>query len=223
MKPDEFKAYQQGTLQRFRRILQSHAEGQCDEQGLPSYTNPNPLMRWITWKRVSEVLRFLESLPEPKKVLDFGCGYGIFLPYLSAHSGSVTAFDLMVYEVRQIGEKEGWRNIEYLGDFKEIASRKNAYDLILAIEVLEHVADLESTVSTFSQILAEDGHFIVSGPTENLLYKTGRKLAGYSGEYHERNIYDIRKVLAGYFRVRKIATLLPLMPIYEIYDCTILP
>jgi 2-polyprenyl-3-methyl-5-hydroxy-6-metoxy-1,4-benzoquinol methylase len=223
MKSNEFKTYQQETLQRFQRILQSHADGQCDEQGLPSYTNPNLFMRWITWKRVSVVLRSMESLPRPDKVLDFGCGYGVFLPYLSAQSGSVTAFDLMVDEVRQIGQTEGWRNIEYLGDFKEIASRKDTYDLILAIEVLEHVEDLENTVSTFAQILTENGHFIVSGPTENLLYRTGRKLAGYSGEYHERNIYDIKKVLDGYFRVRKIATLLPLMPIYEIYDCTRLP
>ena len=51
MKRAEFRNYQQATIARFEQIIQSHEKGYCDEQGLPSYTNPNPFMRWLTWRR----------------------------------------------------------------------------------------------------------------------------------------------------------------------------
>ena len=34
---------------------------------------------------------------------------------------------------------------------------------------------------------------IISGPTESFLYKIGRKLAGFSGDYHVTNIYDVER------------------------------
>lgn len=219
MKHHDFIAYKNTQLERFQRILGANPAGDCDEQGLPAYTNPNPLMRWLTWKRVNIILNAIEQRGEMKNVLDFGCGYGVFLPYLIEHAERTTAFDLIIEKVKIAGEREGWQKIEYVSDFSQIASRKEHYDLILAIEVMEHVKDLDGTINTFADILAPGGHLLVSGPTENFLYKLGRKLAGYSGEYHVRNIYHIRAALEKRFKVKKVATLLPFLPFYEVYSC----
>jgi hypothetical protein len=40
------------------------------------------------------------------------------------------------------------------------------------------------------------GQLLVSGPTENFLYRIGRTIAGFTGEQHVTNIYAIEKVLA---------------------------
>jgi 2-polyprenyl-3-methyl-5-hydroxy-6-metoxy-1,4-benzoquinol methylase len=220
MKRAEFRAYQQDTLRRFEGIIQSHEQGYCDEQGLPSYTNPNPLMRWLTWRRVQVVLDAIAARVPLKEALDFGCGYGVFLPYLLANAGHTVAFDLMIDDLKALGQAAGWQQISYESDLEQIAAMKGRFDLILAIEVLEHVEALEETVQMFHEILDAKGVLLVAGPTENVLYQVGRKLAGYSGEYHVRDVYDIRAALEKPFRLEKIAVILPGLPFYEVYRCT---
>jgi 2-polyprenyl-3-methyl-5-hydroxy-6-metoxy-1,4-benzoquinol methylase len=220
MKRSEFRAYQKATVQRFEQIIQAHEKGYCDEQGLPSYTNPNPLMRWLTWRRVQVVLNAIAARVPLQEALDFGCGYGVFLPYLIANAGHTVAFDLMIDELRALGQAAGWQRITYESDLEQIASMKGRFDLILAVEVLEHVDALDETVKMFHEILDEKGVLLVAGPTENTLYQIGRKLAGYSGEYHVRDVYDIRAALEKRFQLEKIATILPLLPFYEVYSCT---
>jgi 2-polyprenyl-3-methyl-5-hydroxy-6-metoxy-1,4-benzoquinol methylase len=94
-------------------------------------------------------------------------------------------------------------------------------DLIVALDVLEHVDNLQETVANFVRMLTRRGQLIVSGPTENYLYKLGRRIAGpeYSGDYHVRNIYDIRDMLARHFDVETFGTLFPLFPLFKLYRC----
>lgn len=40
-----FHAYQKNIIKSFQSILSNHPKGKYDEQALPAYTNPNPLMR----------------------------------------------------------------------------------------------------------------------------------------------------------------------------------
>jgi 2-polyprenyl-3-methyl-5-hydroxy-6-metoxy-1,4-benzoquinol methylase len=220
MDSKEFHSYQEKTIQRFKDILGSHPQGFCDEQGLPSYTNPNPLMRWLTWKRVEVLLSEINSQNlEKGRALDFGCGYGVFLTYLNQSVKHTIAFDLNILELKKMGMKLGWNRISFLDDFSKLASMKKSFDLVLASEVLEHVENLENTIKIFSDLLTDEGVLLVSGPTENILYQIGRKLAGYSGEYHVRNIYHIKEVLARYFDIKVVGIIIPVFTFYEVYLC----
>ena len=60
---------------------------------------------------------------------------------------------------------------------------------------------------------------IVSGPTENILYRIGRMAAGpeYSGAYHERGIAEIKNELSHISRIEPIATLYWPIPLFEIF------
>jgi hypothetical protein len=60
---------------------------------------------------------------------------------------------------------------------------------------------------------------VISGPTENVLYKLGRALAGseYSGDYHERGILEVRDLLAEQMQVIQIATLYWPVPLFEVF------
>jgi len=63
--------------------------------------------------------------------------------------------------------------------------------------VLEHVRDLQGTLAALLRLLKACGQMIISGPTENAVYRLGRKLAGpeFSGDYHERRVERIRQAL----------------------------
>jgi hypothetical protein len=78
---------------------------------------------------------------------------------------------------------------------------------------------LPGTLSELLNLLKPGGQLVVSGPTENILYQIGRKLAGpeYSGDYHERGIGEIKRELARLARVRQIATLYWPVPLFEIF------
>jgi 2-polyprenyl-3-methyl-5-hydroxy-6-metoxy-1,4-benzoquinol methylase len=94
-----------------------------------------------------------------------------------------------------------------------------SFDLINALDVLEHVDDLPRTLSELLNLLKPGGRLVVSGPTENILYQMGRKLAGpeYSGDYHERGIAEIKRELARLAHVRQIATLYWPIPLFEVF------
>ena len=56
--------------------------------------------------------------------------------------------------------------------------KEASFDIIYALDVLEHINDLEPYVTLFSKLLVPGGTVIISGPTENIFYKIGRKIAG---------------------------------------------
>ena len=86
-------------------------------------------------------------------------------------------------------------------------------DLILALDVLEHVDDLPKVLQDMARLLKPQGLLLVSGPTENWMYRLGRSIgqrfAGpeFSGHYHHRNIYDVQGELAKLFTVKIVRRL----------------
>jgi 2-polyprenyl-3-methyl-5-hydroxy-6-metoxy-1,4-benzoquinol methylase len=99
-----------------------------------------------------------------------------------------------------------------------------SFDLINALDVLEHVDDLSTTLRDLLNLLKPGGRLVISGPTENTFYKIGRKLAGpeFSGEYHERGTAEIKRELARGAGVRQIATLYWPAPLFEIFVAQVL-
>ena len=75
-----------------------------------------------------------------------------------------------------------------------------AYDQVFAIDSLEHNDNFEELLAALAAKLSPHGVLILSGPTENRLYRLGRAVAGFSGHYHKTTIYRIedarRKVAA---------------------------
>jgi len=94
-----------------------------------------------------------------------------------------------------------------------------AYGAILALDVLEHVEDLDGALAAISRRLCNDGELFISGPTENLIYRLGRKFAGpaFTGHYHTRNVHAIRAAAERRFRVETVSRLFPPIPLFEVF------
>lgn len=157
-----------------------------DEMAIPSYLHGNPLIPWLMWQRYELVAR-LAKLNPGDQVCEFGCGTGMFLPELSQRAGKVWAIDLFPEYAKALVTKRGL-NVEFVDDINEI--KAGSLDLIVAADVLEHITDLNPYLVAFADKLKPSGQFIVSGPTENFVYKLGRVIAGFGGkgDYHHTNI-----------------------------------
>ncbi len=198
----------------FKDFLQNSETYYFDEAALPSYTHSNRMMAMLFWKRVEVSLRMAGNI-KGCSVLDFGAGGGVTFKYLYDHDCQVTACEKEFSEMtREIGKQLGIPLTVHEDLFK-IQDRR--FERIFALDVLEHIDNLNEYVVTLKNLLSEKGMLVVSGPTENYLYKIGRRLAGFSGHYHVRNIYDIEKTLedAGLRRVR-LKSLYPIVTLFRI-------
>lgn len=180
-------------LSELRAVTALRVEGMSDhdrdEMAIPSYLHANPLIRWLMWRRYDEVVR-QSDLRSDMVALEFGCGTGVFLPTLAARCKEVIAVDLFPQIAQALAERRRL-NVRFLPQVDAVPD--GSLDLIVAADVLEHVDDLEAFGALFRRKLRSTGRLVVSGPTENRLYKLGRIVAGFAGkgDYHHRNIDDI--------------------------------
>ena len=222
MKSDEFHSYKARYRAAIQQVLSEAEPGRLDHIGFPAYSHANPLINWLFWKRLHTVMDYVERDAPYRRVLDFGCGSGVMLPFLSRISERVVAADVDLVPLEHMTKYiPVAANVQTSDASDRLYLREPAasFDLIIALDVLEHVKDLADTLGQLLRMLQPGRHLVVSGPTENLLYRFGRRLAGpeYSGDYHERGVAEIRAVLAQKSSIQHVAILYRLAPLFEIF------
>lgn len=186
-----------------------------DEMAIPSYLHRNPAMRWMAWRRLEVVAGFLRDSSATadssagRTIMDFGCGTGVLFEEASQHADRVLGIDIVLEPARLLVDEWNLTKVSLLHPDHVIGEFPHkCIDTIIAAEVLEHIDDLEETLEFFRRSLRPDGALIVSLPTENALYRAGRRLAGFHGHYHESNAASIHvELLAAGFealRIKKI-------------------
>jgi len=176
----------------FQEMLRGAPGGHYDEMALPSYTHPNPAMSWLFWRRLDTALALAGDVTG-RSVLDFGCGGCTMFRYLHGKGCRISGVDPFAFDLAT----EVCHRLEIPARiYKSLDEiEPQAFDVIFALDVLEHVEDLFSCIDSLLRYAGSGTAIIVSGPTENAFYKFGRWLAGFSGHYHLTNIYDIEAQL----------------------------
>ena len=222
MKNSEFNAYKTEFRTVIRKVLAESEQGRLDEAGFPAYSHQNPLINWLFWKRLHKAINYLEQDAPYEHILDFGCGSGVMLPFLCGISTRVTAMDIDLLPLEHVNQQRPFPANLQIHNAREITLKDlphTSFDIIVATDVLEHVEDLPNTLTDMQALLKPNGQIIISGPTENFFYKIGRALAGpeYSGDYHERGIGEVRKLLGKQMKIIHIATLPWPVPLFEVF------
>ena len=110
------------------------------------------------------------------RVADVGCGGGILSEPLARMGGDVTGFDpatANIHIARQHAAAMGL-SINYRAEPIEVAAANHErFDLITALEVIEHVAEVDAFLDALSKVLAPGGLIILS-----TLNRTKRSFAG---------------------------------------------
>ena len=200
-------------------LLSAARPAEYDDVAFPSYTHTNRLMAWLFWRRLRVVMNFVEKMPRRISALDFGCGGGVMLPFLCDRFSRVVGYDVDTRPAERVLGRLGLGDdVELVGAAQVPPDRlEGPFNLILALDVLEHVDDLEQVSDQFASALDQDGVIVVSGPTESTAYSLGRRLAGFTGDYHLSNIYRTRDVLKKRFALTTLATLYYPFPLFKIY------
>ncbi|HEU0117684.1 MAG TPA: bifunctional 2-polyprenyl-6-hydroxyphenol methylase/3-demethylubiquinol 3-O-methyltransferase UbiG [Alphaproteobacteria bacterium] len=102
---------------------------------------------------------------EGLSVLDVGCGGGLLtepLARMGAKTEGLDAAEEAIQTAKQHA-KASKLSITYHADSVEnLARGKNRYDLITALEIVEHVADMNSFLGALKKLLKPDGILIMS-------------------------------------------------------------
>jgi predicted TPR repeat methyltransferase len=182
-----------------------------DEMAIPSYQHRNPLLRWMAWRRLEVVAKlFRESCRKMNDasthtVMDFGCGTGVLFDESSQVADQVYGVDIVLDPARLLVDAWALDKVVLLTpDEAQNKLPPQSVDAIIAAEVLEHIEPLDDTLAFFRDRLTPGGTLLVSLPSESLLYRFGRRLAGFEGHYHQSNAATIhRQILdAGFEQLR---------------------
>jgi SAM-dependent methyltransferase len=108
----------------------------------------------------------LSLLPEikGKKILDAGCGPGIYSEYLIKNGASVTAIDASPKMVELAKQRLGKTIDVRLADLSKPLDffENDSFDLILSPLVLDYVENWRRAFAEFYRLLRPSGHFVFS-------------------------------------------------------------
>lgn len=119
-----------------------------------------------------ELVKEKVKLYRPRRVLDFGCGDGRLLKELLC-AGIPEAVGVDISE-RALAFARAftydYKTVKYYPSLRQIGESERPFDLIVAMEVLEHIPpeQLGITLKQLVELLRLDGILIVSVPTENI-------------------------------------------------------
>jgi SAM-dependent methyltransferase len=139
-----------------------------DAQYAAAYSD---LYRRHWWWRVREdillrkIRRILPAVSRPR-ILDVGCGPALFFDALEQF-GHVEGIESDPAAVERSGR---WRRHVFLGELNEAYKPDAPFDLILMLDVIEHVADPERLLRRAGELLTPRGCVLVTVPAFNWLW-----------------------------------------------------
>ena len=132
--------------------------------------------------RLEFVLNNFDKSISKKKVLDIGCGGGLISESLAKKKAKVTGLDENICSIKQAKKhaKISSLKIKYINQSLDSFFKKNKkkFDLILCLEVLEHVDNVEKTIEKISKLMNRDGTLILSTINRNLKSLVFAKIFG---------------------------------------------
>ena len=104
------------------------------------------------------------------KILDIGCGGGLLCEPLTRLGAKITGIDASSdnIEVAKLHSKEMGLNIEYICCPPENLNFSNEFDVILNMEVVEHVTNLNLFIKNCSKLIRKNGIMFVATINKNL-------------------------------------------------------
>lgn len=136
-----------------------------------------------------------------KDILDIGCGTGTMDFYIAKNGGWVKGLDISKNAIKIAKKNAVLLNLSQQVNFSNIDFPKQVpigrYDMILCMEVLEHLKNDYLAVKKIKKLLNDDGIVIASSPSVNSpLYKLGKlkkfdKEVGHLRRYTQKSFEDL--------------------------------
>jgi|TARA_B110000211_G_scaffold229305_1_gene286874 2-polyprenyl-6-hydroxyphenyl methylase/3-demethylubiquinone-9 3-methyltransferase len=104
-------------------------------------------------------------------ILDIGCGGGLISEPMCRLGANITAIDASEKNIKvaSLHAKKNGLKINYLNKYPEQLSVNNKFDIILNLEIVEHVNDLNLYLSTCHKLLKKGGLMFTATINRTLL------------------------------------------------------
>ncbi|TFG04311.1 MAG: class I SAM-dependent methyltransferase [Promethearchaeota archaeon] len=133
---------------------------------------------------------FISSKLKFNTGIDLGSsGNSIFLFLKSIKNKSF--FDLANYPLRLYKSKTFWHPVN--GDMTNLPYRDNSFEIISALDVLEHVEDDELAIFEIQRTLKKKGLLIITVPHRKICYSDQDRIIGHYRRYDLEQIIDLMK------------------------------
>ncbi len=135
-----------------------------------------------------------------KTLFDAGCGIGLESVHLSSQFKNVVGADIerkKIKEAEKLAKENSVNNAKFIqADLtKNTLKKPHSFDLVISLEVIEHVSSDKKFIDGLSRLLNKNGKIIISFPAKTLLSRIARKsLDHFKVGY---NIDDFEELLNG--------------------------
>ncbi len=118
--------------------------------------------------------RFVERFVKGKDLLEVGCGIGWGTRELSHHVRRIVAIEI---DRERIGIAKKWFSKEgilyIMGDGCSLPFKGESFDVVVSLEVIEHIEDQRGYLREIRRVLKEGGLAIISTPNREVIYMEG--------------------------------------------------
>lgn len=132
---------------------------------------------YVRWRAISEYLQMTSG-----EVLDVGCGDGLFTNELAVTRPAMrlTGIDVSpqgISDAERMKRHLGLDNVTFMAaDVSAVDTFPDRrFDLVMVLDVLEHLRDPAALIQTVARLLKADGTLLVSVPTPNYPKWFGRQ------------------------------------------------
>jgi len=164
-----------------------------------------------SWHIHKELREWMKGKSNDVKILDAGAGFGQYTYWLSSQNSNWNIFSVDVKE-EQVADCNNFfnqinrSNVKFSVEDLTLYRKENAYDLVVCVDVMEHILEDEKVFRNYVASLKQGGMLIISTPSD----QGGSDVQGDDDtsfiEEHVRDGYNIqdieRKLLtAGFTKV----------------------
>jgi SAM-dependent methyltransferase len=145
---------------------------------------------WLAARRniVLDSIRQRYSRRSDLKILDAGCGTGLMLQEL-APFGTVEGVDISD-EALQFCRKRGLDNVRH-ADVTHMPFPDEQFDVVTALDVLEHLDDDTAALREFRRVLKPGGRVFVFAPAHKWLWSLQDEVSHHKRRYVRRTLRDV--------------------------------
>jgi 2-polyprenyl-6-hydroxyphenyl methylase/3-demethylubiquinone-9 3-methyltransferase len=144
------------------RIVNNHIYAELDERWYDAHDDPVALLRAEARHRNPWVAARIAAQLGPRScaVLDLGCGAGFLANDLALRRHRVVGLDASPESLAVAAAHDGTRRVRYeLGDARALPYRDASFDVVCAMDFLEHVEQPERVVAEAARVLVPGGLF----------------------------------------------------------------
>jgi SAM-dependent methyltransferase len=142
--------------------------------------------RWLILKAVGQLHKRFSD--KSMRILDAGCGTGINLRYLQTY-GDAYGLDISK-EALEFSRIRGLSPL-ICGSVDKLPLKKEFFDLVVALDVIEHIQDDVSAIRELNRVLRHDGCLIVTVPAFQFLWSNHDLAVHHKRRYTRSDLRDL--------------------------------